>query len=106
MTYTILAIGCVALALTTIINLVMTMWRPLHKIAKSYKSMQDTLELHTAHLRKNYMALLRLVMFTDVLPLEERVNAGEKYLKADGNGTAKVQHETNVAELRERSICE
>jgi len=65
------------------------------------KPIKETLELHTAHLRENYLELLRMKIFATDLPLEERVNAGEKALAAGTNGSAKIQHEENVVALKE-----
>ena len=63
-------------------------------------TIKDTQELQSAHLLENYLELMRHKIYSVTLPLEEKVNAGQKYLDHGGNGSAKIQHERNVEELR------
>lgn len=108
----ILYIGAVSGAITSFFSLVLFVWKPLHRFVKSHKETDETqaqeiktikenLELHSAHMRENYMELLRLKIYSADLPLSERVNAGKKYLKLGGNGAAEIQHDNNVRQLRE-----
>jgi hypothetical protein len=46
----------------------------------------------------------RLIMYNENLPLEERVNAGERYIAAGGNGTGKVYYHQLVRQLETRDV--
>jgi hypothetical protein len=43
----------------------------------------------------------RLIMYNEGLPLEERVNAGARYIQSGGNGSGKVYYEMLVTRLKE-----
>lgn len=42
------------------------------------------------HTEENYLNNLRLVIMSEEMPIEERLCAGEKYIKAGGNGQVKA----------------
>ena len=72
---------------------------------KTEKWQTDTdkkLETLDRHQHDTWVETLRHKIFSNSLPLVERVNAGEMYINNGGNGVAKVQHEKNVQQLRER----
>lgn len=50
------------------------------------------------HCQENYMSGLRLIIMSNEMPLGERIVAGEKYIKAGGNGDIKkfVNEELNA----------
>ena len=50
------------------------------------------------HCEENYMSGLRLTIMSNEMPLGERIVAGEKYIKAGGNGDIKkfVNEELNA----------
>ena len=58
-------------------------------IVRVYK-MMAALEQHTL---ENYMCTLRLSVMSPYMPMEERLAAGEKYVKEGGNGAIKVKYE-------------
>jgi len=102
--------GALASSLLAIFGLIMFVGKPIRKFIKSHKdadaaqastikSMQDTLELHTAHNLDNYKTGLRLCVWSRDLPLVERVNAGEKYIALGGNGATAAKHRQNVSAL-------
>jgi len=114
---TVLAIGGVAAAVTTIVNLVLLIWKPIHRLRTENaareekrdleaKSIKETLELHTSRILENYLELLRHKIFSTTLPLDQKVNAGEKFVAAGGNGAAKIQHNQNVENLRKEIVGE
>ena len=95
----IIADGAIAGALIAIITLALMVVRPIRKFIKGT---QETLDLHTKRQLENYLELLRMKIFSDSLPLEERVDAGDKYKKAGGNGQAGLRHEENVTAYKKK----
>lgn len=49
--------------------------------------MFNTLQEHT---EENYLNNLRIIIMSPDMPMGERLNAGEKYIKAGGNGEVKA----------------
>ena len=48
--------------------------------------------------KDQYLAILRLTIFEENLPISERIIAGDKYLKKGGNGDTKKYYEKMLAE--------
>jgi hypothetical protein len=104
-------IGGVAGAILAIIGVIKSVALPIKKLLnaqlehqqeteKNEKAMDERFSRLERHQRETWLATLRHSIFSESLPLHERVNAGETYTSNGGNGTAKVQHEKNVEELR------
>jgi hypothetical protein len=96
-------IAIVSGLLGIIVTLLTLVVRPLRKIAKdnhadheAARLRMDTLERNIAETHKR---LLRADVWSDTLPLSERVDAGEEYIRQGGNGATKAQHALNVEEL-------
>ena len=109
----ILAAGAVAGAATSVLGLLALLTLPLRKFIRTHKeadaakaldikALKETQELQAGYLRENYTELLRHTMYATNFPIEEKVNAGEKYIAAGGNGSAKVKHEDNMRLLRKK----
>lgn len=60
---------------------------------------RDRVQDERAH--ENYLAILRLTVMNSEMPVSERLIAGEKYIKAGGNGEVKKYYE----ELCNIHIC-
>ena len=45
------------------------------------------------HSLDNYLSIKRLTIMSHEMPLSERINAGEKYIKYGGNGEVKHKYE-------------
>ena len=48
--------------------------------------------------RDQYLAILRLTVFEENLPVSERIIAGDKYLKKGGNGDTKKYYQKLLTE--------
>ena len=83
MVNTIIIWGSVASAITAIIVLICKVLSSLHKITNKFNDMQR-------HIKENYLNNLRLVIMSAEIPIEERLQAGEKYVKEGGNGQVKA----------------
>ena len=65
------------------------------KNAKTYFSdLKTNVDTLVEHDRTQYLAILRLTVMADNLPLSERIAAGKEYIKSDGNGDVKAYYET------------
>lgn len=61
----------------------------IYKICKKIDKKFDTIE---SHMTENYVDIKRLTFVSENMPIGERLDAGEKYVKAGGNGEVKVQY--------------
>lgn len=75
--------GSVATALIALITLISLIFAKLRKIGKMFGDIKE-------HTEENYLNNLRLVIMSPEMPIEERLNAGEKYVKSGGNGQIKA----------------
>lgn len=86
--------------------------RPIRAMLKAQREHQDQakkrdesimsrLDILERHQRETWMEGLRDRIFSNSLPLTERIDAGKVYISNGGNGIAEVQHEENVRRLRE-----
>lgn len=82
----ILIIGSVITAITAIIAFCV-------KIYKFIRKWDKWVDEKDKHDRENYLAILRLNIISEEMPLSERVAAGDKYIKLNGNGEVKVKYE-------------
>lgn len=83
MAETILFWGGVAGAITAILVLIGRVLSKLRKIIKMFNTLQK-------HTEENYLNNLRIIIMSPDMPIGERLNAGEKYIDAGGNGEVKA----------------
>lgn len=92
MLQTIILIGSSIGALTTIIVTCVKVIRVAIKI-------NNRAEANDKHIKENYLDIKRLVITSPYMPLEERIAAGDAYLKGGGNGAVKRLYNTLLDEL-------
>ena len=103
--------GGMASALIATITLLGLVIRPIRKFitdhratdlaqANEIQQIKSTQETLVRHQHETWLATLRHSIFSESLPLVERVNAGETYIAQGGNGAAKIQHDENVKKFR------
>lgn len=91
----------------TLIGAVSAIAKPISSMLKAQREHQkqteewceeveERLETLERKQTETWLETLRHKIYSSSLPLAERVNAGELYIKHGGNGTAKVQHEQNL----------
>lgn len=56
---------------------------------KSSKKLEQKVDKLVEHDREQYLSILRLTIMNETIPISERIIAGDKYLKAGGNGDVK-----------------
>ncbi len=87
----ILIASCIG-ALTTI---VVTCVKVINVAIKINKRAED----NDRHIRENYLDIKRLVITSPYMPLEERIAAGDTYIKSGGNGAVKKLYNGLLKEL-------
>lgn len=50
------------------------------------------------HDREQYLSILRLTIMSEEMPVSERIIAGDKYIKAGGNGDVKKYYQQMIEE--------
>lgn len=70
---------------------------------KATDKLKETIEELKEHSSENYMNTLRLTIFSNDMPIGERIAAGIKYLNAGGNGETKkyLKEKFNIDETTE-----
>lgn len=82
----ILITASVITALTVIFTFVVKSYIFARNLEKKYETIDAMLKTNTLH-------ILKLAVLNDNLPLTDRINAGEQYIKLGGNGFIKKKYE-------------
>lgn len=91
MVNTIITIGSILTSITVILTAFIALYRFMRKIEK-FASNQDEMQL----------SILRLTVINEQMPLDERVDAGEKYVNKGGNGSIHVLYDVLKEEYEEQ----
>lgn len=86
--------GGVAGAIVAIIALVSKIIGVVKNAKNYFSDLKQNVDTLVEHDRTQYLAILRLTVMADNLPLSERIAAGKEYIKSDGNGDVKAYYET------------
>ena len=73
-------------ALFTFLGICVTVYFSSKKSNNELVKKVDTLVEHD---REQYLSILRLTIMSEEMPISERIIAGDKYIKAGGNGDVK-----------------
>ncbi len=79
-------------AITVIVTFAVTCYKAVRRI-DDWRAEKDK------HDRENYLNILRLVIMSEEMPLEERIAAGDKYIAAGGNGAVKHKYHELIEKL-------
>lgn len=74
--------------ISVILALLGTVW----KISKPLQDIIKRLDRLERHQHNDYMGTLRLTIMSEEMPIEERLTAGEEYVKEGGNGAVKARY--------------
>ena len=69
------------------------------RISKFIRKWEKWVEEMSEHSLDNYLSVKRLTIMSHEMPLSERIAAGEKYIKAGGNGEVKHKYEELLLQL-------
>lgn len=91
MVNTIITVASILTSITVILTAFISLYRFMRKIEK-FASNQDEMQL----------SILRLTVINEQMPLDERVDAGEKYVNKGGNGSIHVLYDVLKEEYEEQ----
>lgn len=74
------------------------------KVYKFIRKCERWIEETNEHSLDNYLSIKRLTIMSHEMPLSERIDAGEKYIKYGGNGEVKHKYEELISLLPKESI--
>lgn len=86
--------GGVAGAVTGIVALIVKIVKGAKQAVTYFTDLKSNVDILVKHDHAQYMAILRLTVMSDNIPLSERIAAGKEYLEAGGNGDVKHYYET------------
>ena len=89
MTIDILAAAKIIVALGGAAAVIWGVIKPVSQVLKKIEKLEQ-------HQHETYMQTLRLVIMSEEMPLEERIKAGDKYIKNGGNGAIKHFYEEDL----------
>lgn len=95
-TQSIILWGAVAGALMGIITLVVKIVKASKNAVKYFSDLKENVDTLLEHDNAQYMAILRLTVMSDNIPLSERIAAGKEYLESGGNGDVRRFYEENL----------
>ena len=87
-----LLVAGIAGAITTIWKLAALIVEKVKHCIVFFKDMRNELSTVEKHTTENYMKTLQLTIMSEEMPIEERLNAGEKYVSLGGNGAVKAKY--------------
>lgn len=63
---------------------------------KSNSNLVKKVDTLVEHDREQYLSILRLTIMSEEIPISERIIAGDKYIKAGGNGDVKKYYQQMI----------
>lgn len=72
------------------------------KIARPLRAIEQRIKRLESYTHNDYMSTLRLTVMSEEMPLEERLAAGEKYVKEGGNGAIKAKYHMLIKEYQNK----
>jgi hypothetical protein len=81
--------GAVAAALTAVGALVWAIVKVVRKVYLFVVGLEDKVERLIKHDESQYLAILRLTVTSEEMPISERLEAGREYVTKGGNGDVK-----------------
>lgn len=65
---------------------------------KSNAALVKKVDTLVQHDKEQYLSILRLTIMSEEMPVSERIIAGDKYIKAGGNGDVKKYYQQMIKE--------
>ena len=85
----------IIVAIITAVTAVITVIIQNHQ---SNKRVEESIKKIRKHDEEQYLAILRLTVMAEHMPISERIIAGQKYIDRGGNGDVKKYYEKLLAE--------
>ena len=65
---------------------------------KANAKLQEKVDMLVEHDKEQHLAILRLTIMSEEMPISERIIAGDKYIKKGGNGDVKSYYQKMLEE--------
>ena len=65
---------------------------------KANAKLQEKVDTLVEHDKEQHLAILRLTIMSEEMPISERIIAGDKYIKKGGNGDVKAYYQKMLEE--------
>ncbi len=93
--------------MAALVSLIVCLSRGYRKISHYFEEQSATLSELKRHDKEQYLAILRLTIVSEEMPLSERIRAGDCYFKEGGNGGVHRLYESLLKEshLYEKDCC-
>lgn len=88
----IIKLGAAATGLAALLALVVAIFRVGRKVYSFLHSLEKNVNTLVKHDRDQYLAILRLTVTADHMPVSERLIAGKEYVELGGNGEVKKMY--------------
>ena len=85
-------------ALAALIGAITAICKSIRKVAKPILDIGKKVDSLVLHDKEQYLAILRLTVMEEDMPISERLIAGKKYIDAGGNGDVKKYYDHLIAE--------
>lgn len=79
-------IASVVTAITVVCGFIIKLLDTSHKVLKEIERLEEEMKYDRIH-------ILKLALFSSDLPIQDRIEAGRKYIEMGGNGTGKIEYE-------------
>nr|DAO14659.1 MAG TPA: hypothetical protein [Caudoviricetes sp.] len=92
----IIRVGALAGAIAAVVALAKKVIAPIKGMSTDIANISARTETIEKHDKEQYLGILRLTIMSEGMPISERLIAGEKYIKAGGNGAVKHYYQELV----------
>ena len=100
--------GSAASAMIALLSLLTLLCKSARKLSRFFEEQARDMQLLKRHDKEQYLAILRLTIVSQEMPLTERIKAGDRYIKEGGNGAVRQLYEQLLAKQpyrREEELC-
>lgn len=98
---TIVLIGGAAAALISIVAVIRAVIKVLKTAHDFIHGLDQKVNTLVEHDQSQYLAILRLTIVNECMPISERLLAGKKYIEKGGNGDVRALYEELEAQCQE-----
>lgn len=81
--------GAVAAAITAVCALIYAIIKVVRRVYTFVVTLEEKVERLVKHDNSQYLAILRLTVINEQMPISERLEAGKEYVTLGGNGDVK-----------------
>ncbi len=100
--------GSAASAAIALITLLTLLCKSVRKLSRFFEEQANDTKQLRRHDKEQYLAILRLTIVSQEMPLTERIKAGDRYIEEGGNGAVRQLYEqllTKQPYRREEEVC-